>query len=118
MQYETRFLLALLLTVAVETATILVAAYTVPFLRTAKLPLPRLLGAGIVPSVTTLPYFWLVLPAYLPGYLPKVIIGEGGIFLVETVLLLLLTRLPPGYCALLSFLANGVSIGAGLIVFR
>ena len=115
MLYETEFLRALLLTMSVETAVILTAAYTIPSLRTAKLPLPRLLGAGIVPSATTLPYFWLVLPAYLHSYLPRVIIGEGGIVLVETVLILLLTRLPLRHCALLSFLANGASIVAGMI---
>ncbi|MBN1758116.1 MAG: hypothetical protein JW863_07360 [Chitinispirillaceae bacterium] len=117
MQYETRFLIALLLTTAVETAVIVTAALSIPFIRTEKPPLPYLIGAGIVPSALTLPYFWLVLPAYMKGYLPRIITGECGIFLIETVLILLLTRLPLRYCALLSFLANGASILAGRIIF-
>ncbi len=118
MLYETQFLLALLLTTTVETATIIVAVYTLPFLRKRQKTLPQIIGAGIIPSVATLPYFWFVLPAYIKGYLPRILIGESGIFLTETVLILFLTRFQLRQCALLSFLANTASILAGLLVFR
>ena len=118
MQYETHFLVALLLTTTVETAIIVAAGFIIPRLRAIKPSLPRLIGAGIVPSTATLPYFWLVLPVYIKSYLQRMIIGECGIFCIETVLLLLLTRFPLRYCALLSLLANGASILAGLVVLR
>ena len=118
MQYETHFLVALLLTVTIETAVIVTVVFSIPRLRALKPSLPRLIGAGIVPSTTTLPYFWLVLPVYIKDYLPRVIISECGIFCIETVLLLLLTKFPLRYCALLSLLANGASILAGLVVLR
>lgn len=118
MQYETQFLGALLLTVTVEATTIFIVSRSIPFIRSKKIPLLQLLGAGSIPSVATLPYFWLVLPAYIPAYLPRILAGESGIFIVETVLIMLITRLPLRYCALLSFIANGASIMAGLILCR
>lgn len=118
MQYETQFLGALLLTVTVEATTIFLANRSIPFIRSVKLTLPQLIGTGSIPSIATLPYFWLVLPAYITEYLPRMLAGEGGIFVVETVLILLITRLPLRYCALLSFITNGASIVAGLILFR
>jgi hypothetical protein len=118
MIFETQFLLALAITVAAETAVIAAMLRLVPAMRKFNVPIPRIIGAGVVPSVATLPYFWLVLPAFVTSYHLRVLLGETTIFAVETVLLRLLINLPLRYCALLSFLANGASILAGLAVFR
>ena len=75
-------------------------------------------GTGVIPSVATLPYFWFILPAFVTAYHLRVLLGETTIFAVEAVLLRLLINLSLRWCILLSFLANGVSILAGLVVFR
>ncbi|MBN1578896.1 MAG: hypothetical protein JW913_20210 [Chitinispirillaceae bacterium] len=118
MKYETLFLQALLLTIAVEGAVIAGAARFFPVLRRWKIPAARIIGAGIIPSIATLPYLWFVLPAFIASYSMKIVIGEVAIALIETVMLRLLINLPLRHCALLSLLANGASILAGLAVFR
>ena len=118
MQYETQFLYALLLTVGVEGLVVVPALRIIPGLRSVRFSLLRVIGAGVLPSAATLPYFWFVLPAFIQNYLPRVVIGEISIFLIEAILLRLIITIPLKYCMLLSLLANGASIGAGLVVFR
>ncbi len=118
MGYETRFLHALLLTVAVEGAVIVAMLRFFPGVNKWKIPLRRAVGAGVVPSVATLPYLWFVLPAFLTGYYLRTVIGEAGIILVETIILRLLLNLPLRDCAILSLLANIASILAGLAIFH
>ena len=118
MQYEIRFLLALALTVSVEGAVVIAALRLFPLFRKRKVSWTRCFVAGMMPSITTLPYLWFILPMMLSTYLLRLIIGESVIFMVETVLIRFLVNIRWKHAVLLSFIANGASIIAGLLVFR
>jgi len=118
MRYESLFLCALVLTVAVEAAVIVTILRVVSGLGRQKYDAIRIVAAGVLPSVATLPYLWFVLPAFMSGYHVRVAVGEVAVFLVEAALLYLLLGVKPRYAALLSFVANSASIIAGLAVFR
>lgn len=118
MRYESLFLCALALTVAVESAAIVTMLRVVSGLRREKYAMIRIAAAGVLPSVATLPYLWFVLPAFMSGYHFRVAIGEVAVFFVEAALLDLLLGVRARYAALLSVVANCASIIAGLAVFR
>jgi hypothetical protein len=118
MQYEIRFLWALVLTVVVEGAVIIAVLRFSPLLGKRKISWIRCIVAGSAPSFATLPYLWFILPLFLQVYPVRTIVGEITIVIVEAVLLRYLVNLKRQHAALLSFIANGVSVVAGLLVFK
>ena len=116
--YEQHFLRALPLTVAVEACVVIALLRLLPALKKYPLSLLNVAAAGTVPSILTLPYLWFIMPLFIQNYTGRVVGGEITVFLAETVLLRVITGIPWRCNALLSFVANGASILAGLIVFR
>ncbi|NLE01763.1 MAG: hypothetical protein GX640_18005 [Fibrobacter sp.] len=116
--YEKQFLWALCLTVAVEAAVVILSSLLIPAVKQFKIKSRRIVAAGIIPSVLTLPYLWFILPAFIPQFYPRAISGEIGIFIVESFLIQIISGIPLKYSSLISFLANSISIVTGLLVFR
>jgi hypothetical protein len=114
--FELRFLISLVITVAVETAVIIGCIRFLFKIPSLQLPLRRCLFAGFFASFATLPYLWFVLPAFVHPYPLQVTAGEAGVFIIEAVAYLFLLNLPFRKTAILSFLANLASIIVGLIV--
>lgn len=116
--YEIQFLKALIVTIVVEATVILTLLQTGFFRKAGKsVSWPNRLAAATIPSFTTLPYLWFVLPAFIGTYLLRTILGEIGIVLAELVIIHFLTALPWHKSAFLSFITNVLSILVGLIVF-
>ncbi len=111
MLYETRFLLALATSCAVE---IPVLAALIRFVfRDKTLPLVRIIGAGALCTALTLPYLWFVLPPYADAaYYP--LIGETMVVIVEAVVLNLVLGLGLKAAAACSLAMNAVSFLLGL----
>jgi hypothetical protein len=113
---EARFLISLIITVAVETTVIICCIRFLFKITSLQLPLRRCLFAGFFASFATLPYLWFVLPAFVHPYPLLVTAGELGVFTVEAVAYIFLLDLPFRKTAVLSFTANLASIFVGLLV--
>jgi hypothetical protein len=113
---EARFLISLMITVAVETTVIICCIRFIFKITSLQLPLRRCLFAGFFASFATLPYLWFVLPAFVHPYPLLVTAGEFGVFAVEAVAYIFLLDLPLRKTVVLSFTANLASIIVGLLV--
>jgi hypothetical protein len=113
---EARFLISLLVTVAVETAVITCCIRLFFKITSLQLPLRRCLFAGFFASFATLPYLWFVLPVFVHPYPLLVTTGELGVFILEAVAYIFLLDLPFRRTVVLSFAANLASIVVGLLV--
>ena len=113
MLYETRFLLALVTTWAIEIPVLITLIRFVFCDKT--LPLVRIIGIGALCTALTLPYLWFVLPPFVDAaYYP--LIGETMVFLVETVMLNRLLGLNPKAAVVCSLVMNAASFGLGLFL--
>jgi hypothetical protein len=83
MLYETRFLLALITTWAIE-IPVLIALIRFVF-RDKAIPIIKIIGIGALCTALTLPYLWFILPPYVDAAY-YVMIGETLVFLVEALL--------------------------------
>jgi hypothetical protein len=113
MDVETEFLLALGVTIAIETAVLLTGWRY--FGVGAPVRWRRLGLAGVLPSALTLPYLWFILPRFVngPAYLP---LGESLVVLAEAPLLAVLLGWSPGRSLLASLLCNSASFLLGPLV--
>jgi hypothetical protein len=113
MLYETRFLLALVTTWAIEIPVLLVLIRIV--FRDKAQPLVRIIYIGGFCTAITLPYLWFVLPPFIDAaYYP--LIGETLVFLTEAAILNLLLGLNPKVAVVCSLVMNAASYGLGLIL--
>ncbi|MEN6442673.1 MAG: hypothetical protein WC391_03150 [Methanoregula sp.] len=113
MLYETRFLLALVTTWAIE-IPVLVGLIRFLF-HHKKLPLIQILFSGILCTALTLPYLWFVLPPFVDGsYYPFT--GEVLVVIVEAVILKRLLGLEWKQAGTCSLVMNAVSFGVGLFI--
>ena len=111
MIYETRFLLALVTTWAIEIPILIVLIRFVFHDKTQ--PLIRIIGIGALCTALTIPYLWFVLPPYVDAaYYP--LIGETLVFLVEAFMLNRLLGLNPKIAIICSFVMNAASFLLGL----
>lgn len=109
----TRFLLALLLTWLIELPVLFLLARVI--LRLPGVSNARLLAAGLVVSLLTLPVLWFVWPLLFPaGY--SIWLGEGLVWLVEALLYRWLLRIRLSEALLISLVLNGLSFLVGLVV--
>ncbi len=112
---DNRFLLALLITVIVETA-ILIAAFC--FVIPKRKPsFPRVLFAGAFASSWSLPYLWFLVPRLVSGaaYLP---VGECLVIIGEAIVFRFVLELRYAQCLTLSALCNLSSMSAGVVLVR
>ncbi len=108
------FFLALTQTVFVELCILLLLFKT--RFKTNGFNIPRLLLAGTLPSVCTLPVLWFVLPAFLhPAWL-YMLGGEIFVILMEGVLIKQLLTLELRKAMLVSLLCNAGSFFTGLLI--
>lgn len=113
MLYETRFLLALVTTWAIE-IPVLIALIRLAF-RDKTTPLLKIIGTGMLCTALTLPYLWFVLPPYVDAaYYP--LIGETLVVLVEAGILNRLLGLKPAATVICSFSMNAASFLFGLVL--
>jgi hypothetical protein len=113
MLYETRFLLALVTTWAIE-IPVLVALIRYVF-RDRSLPLSRMLFTGALCTALTLPYLWFVLLPFVDAaYYPM--IGEVLVVVVEAVVLNRMLGLEWKRAVVCSFTMNAASFLLGLML--
>ena len=110
MTFEARFLVALAVTVVLETA---VLALAVRLTRAPeKQPFLRVMAAGILASTLTLPYLWFILPRFVNGRW-FVVVGESLVVLVEAAVLALVLPASTRRALALSLICNVTSWLAG-----
>jgi hypothetical protein len=113
---EPLFLIALAITVVVETSVVLTLVRRVFRIAPAQLSLARCLFACCFASFATLPYLWFVLPAFVRSYPALVTTGELGVFALEAVAYVFLLGLPLRKTVVLSLVANLASVAVGFMV--
>ncbi|MDO9324195.1 MAG: hypothetical protein Q7T80_04465 [Methanoregula sp.] len=111
MLYETRFLLALFTTWAIEIPVLVVLIRFV--FRDKTLQLAKIIGIGALCTALTLPYLWFILPPYVDAAY-YVLIGETLVFLVEALILNRLLGISGNVALICSFLMNATSFILGL----
>lgn len=111
MLYETRFLLALVTTWAIE-IPVLIALIRFVF-RDKTLPIIKIISIGALCTALTLPYLWFILPPYVDAAY-YILIGETLVFLVEALILNRLLGVSGKVAIVCSFLMNAISFVLGL----
>ena len=113
--FETHFLLALVLSWAIE-VPVLVALLRFVF-RNRTLSVPRIIAAGLLCTALTLPYLWFVLPPFVDAayYLPA---GECLVVLVEAAVLYWTLGLDIKKAGACSLVMNAASFFLGLVLMH
>jgi hypothetical protein len=114
MGYQTQFLTALALDVAVETVVGILVLNKL--FSSSQLKLPRITYGIVLANCSSLPYLWLVLPAFIKNYTVYVIAGETLVFAWEAFLYRMFFLVPLKHAMLLSLLANSASFVVGLLL--
>jgi hypothetical protein len=115
MLYESKFVLALLVTLIVE-IPILIFFFRYVF-KTNRIPLQKLISTGIIASALTLPYLWFVLLPYVSTDY-YFFIGETFVIIVESLIYYQIIELKLEKSLLLSFISNISSYLIGIIIFN
>ena len=113
MLYEQTFLFSLFLTLAIEIPVVL---FILRFLRKDKIKITKLIFVAFLASALTLPYFWFILPFYLPAGKIYVFLGETLIIIVEAIVYQQLLELKWTKALALSLIANSASALGGLFI--
>ena len=112
---DRRFLLSLLLTLLVEIPLLLLFVRLLG--KGRALPLSRVLFAGAIASIATLPYLWFLVPRLVPGQY-YMLAGEALAIAAEAVILSFVLELRPLACVAASALCNLGSWLAGRELLR
>ncbi|MDR1987434.1 MAG: hypothetical protein LBQ24_01345 [Candidatus Peribacteria bacterium] len=112
MQYETYFLISLLITLAVEVP---VAVILVKYFFKEKISILRIVGISILSTALTIPYLWFIFNTYF-DFWTMAICGEIFVFVVESILYWRLLPTNLNKALFISFMANVASIAVGLII--
>ncbi len=113
MIYEVLFLYALFATILTE-LLVLLLIFRYKYKNSNN---TDIIFASVVSSGLTLPYFWFVLPTFIPDRMTYIIIGEASIILIEAFIYFHLLKLKFSQALVISFIANATSILVGLIIF-
>ena len=113
MIYEQKFLLSLLLTLAIEIPT---ALLLIKYFYQQKMETSKIVFVGLIASALTLPYFWFILPFYVSSWIVCVVIGEGLIALIEAFIYFKFLQLKFSQALTVSLIANSASIVLGLLI--
>ncbi len=113
--FERRFLVALLLSIAVELPLLIGLLRTLYPRDYQELRLRDIIAVGILSSSCTLPYLWFVFPSFLHAdqYLLE---GELIVILLEAVIFSVLLKLGPIRGGILSVLCNLASFFVGSLL--
>lgn len=114
--YETRFLVALLATLVIETALLFLVVRLLFRIPGSLLGNGLVLFTGILSSVATLPYVWFVLPAFIHSFRPYVLTAESLVLIVEAIIFSVLLRLNLARALAASAICNAASFVVGEIM--
>jgi hypothetical protein len=93
MLYETKFLISLLLTLAIEIPILLIFMKFI--FRARKINNFNIIIAGLLASALTLPYLWFVFPSFVNASY-YFILGEIGVTIIEAMVYCFILRLDIG----------------------
>ena len=112
---DARFLAALLLTLAIEVPVLVAGMRILP--PASRPPLRKVLFAGFIASIATLPYLWFLVPEFTDEhtYLP---LGEALVIVVEAIVFRFVLDLPYRTCLWLSAACNLCSLAVGLAILH
>ncbi|MFO7807614.1 MAG: hypothetical protein R6V40_04325 [Candidatus Moraniibacteriota bacterium] len=114
MLYETKFLISLFTTLAIELPVLLFLSRL--FFKRREMAWEKVFFAGIIASSLTLPYLWFIFPAYIPlNY--QLFLGEALVVIIEAVIYFYLLKIKAGKALSISFTCNAASFLMGLILF-
>ena len=114
MIYESKFLLALVITVLIEVPVLMMV---LPLFDEKKLAMGKLIFIGVIASGFTLPYLWFVLPNFLPAN-DYIFWGEIIITLIEALIYFVLLKVGVLRALVASIVANAASYFAGLHIIK
>ena len=111
MIYETHFLFALFITIAIETLVVFLLLYKdVGFFKRVS--------AGILPTALTLPYIWFVFPAFLGMGEFYRWVSEIFAVIIEAWMICLIASISLYRAFFISLTANVASFIIGMIILR
>ena len=113
--FEELFLLALGVTVLIET-TVLLILLKVFRVGDSKATTAQIIFAGILASATTLPYIWFIIPRFVDSA-QYVLVGESLIVIAEAVILNRVLGLKITTSLLVSLACNAASYAIGQLIF-
>ena len=115
LNYEISFLLALVLTVSVETS--LLYWLLRRFYTSQKFSQGLIIFAGVFASFATLPYVWFIFPAFIHVRWLHTIVSEVSVTLIEAVFYSCVFRIGYRRALYLSLACNAASFVFGLALF-
>lgn len=114
MMLETKFLVALALTLMIEVPlVVLMIKY---FVKLRGVPLSKVLFVAFLASIVTLPYLWFIIPPYVDMRF-YVVIGESFVVLAEMLIFNQLLGVKIHKAFVVSLVANLISYFLGSIIF-
>lgn len=113
-----KYLLALVLTIIVETTVLFIVIRKFLKIKKTEIKNSLLLFTGIFVSFATLPYLWFVLPLLLYKYILLTIIGEGIVFILESIIYYFVLKVNMKQAILLSFICNLFSYILGILLIQ
>lgn len=113
--YEYMFLKALVTTIIMETICILLC-YQTKYFKKDKISYKKVFIIGIIASLATLPYLRFILPIFIPWYTERILIGEIGIVIMESIMLSEFLNINWRKALILSSIANLGSFIVGKII--
>lgn len=114
MYYELSFLKALMLTIFIETS-VLFLLFKIVF-RISGINNWILLLTGILPSMTTLPYVWFIMPAFVKTRLYYLVISEVSVTAIESLIIWGILRTNYTKALIASIVCNTTSFLIGLLI--
>ncbi len=115
MIYEYRFLVSLVLTIAIETIVLFLIARSIFKLDKSHIKDRILIFAGFFSSFATLPYLWFIFPLIIRSYYLLNVFGELSVFLIESIIYYFVLKISINRALLLSFICNITSFLLGLL---
>jgi len=116
-QYEINFLYSLLLTVVTESILLYLLLFIPYFNKIREKGIPRVIFAGVLATILTLPYLWFVLPIILHNKTAYHLWGELSVVFVESLIYYFILNTDFKKLLILSLLCNAGSYLLGLLIF-
>lgn len=113
--YEIDFLKSLLLSLTSESLALYLLLQINFFKKFKVFKIQNILFVGILATVTTLPYLWFVIPAFVHNTVSYHIIGELSVLFLESLIYYLFFRTDYKRILIISLICNACSYLLGLI---
>lgn len=114
--YEFKFIFSLLITVIIETITLILIYQLFKNEYKVNIRISKLVFTGFFLSFATLPYLWFILPIFIKDYLLFVLLGEILVTLIESIMIMFITEIKYRFALIVSIICNLSSFLFGLIV--